>query len=218
MLAELLYGQSGKTLTDLNFFIPDIHFPPLRVIKADTHIVKSHFPFSYGLDSSKYKKVIYIIRNPKDVAGSYYRYLGYHGYQGDFSKFLEDWLAGRIWPSSWREHIVSWIGIGSDKIPVDLCLIKYEDLISDTIGQINRVVTFLGIMKDKETIIKAIETASPDNMRKKEQMRIRTREGDPGMKFIGEAKSGSWKNKLTKDQALMIEECLSKEMKEFGYL
>jgi hypothetical protein len=56
-------------------------------------ILKTHLPFSLlppALGSTC--KVVYVARNPKDVAISYYhhnKYIRLHDYNGDFSKYWE---------------------------------------------------------------------------------------------------------------------------------
>lgn len=220
LLAEILYGKSGDSLKDIEYYIPDIHFQPLKrnVLDGDFHIVKSHSQYLRTKEMEKYKRIIYLIRDPRDVVLSHFRYMSARGYENDLDHFLMDWLAGRIWPTSWREHINSWTGIGMERNVADVCVIHYEDLLSEPISQVCKILDFIGLQKGLDAIQRAIELSSPENMRKKEKLGLRHGEDVKGMKFIGEAVNGKWKEKLNTNQVKLIEEYSFIEMKYHGYL
>jgi len=102
MLAELMYGTSGEDFHDLQYYSPEFHKKQFTkdLIVSEFHIVKSHEPLLVTKQENFYKKVIYMVRDPRDVVLSYFRYSKAHGYEGNFNDFLVDWLTGRIFPSS----------------------------------------------------------------------------------------------------------------------
>jgi len=219
ILAELLYGESGRSIKDLEYYIPDIHLnhPRRDVIDSEFNIVKSHRPFIYRENMAIYK-TIYLIRDPRDVVLSHYRYLKALRYPNDFNQFLLDWITGRIWPTSWYGHVRSWFGPGIENIKIDICVVRYEDLLSEPVVQINKIADFIGVEWTIEMINHALDKASVDNMRTREKSGLREYENTEGMKFIGEAVSGQWKNRLSSEQVNLIEEYANREMEEFGYL
>lgn len=220
VLSELLYGKSGTSLEDIERYIPDIHFRPLKhdVVKSEFHIVKSHLPYMRTSEASIYKRVIYLIRDPRDVALSHYRYTSAHGYSNDFDHFLMDWLNGRIWPVSWREHVNSWTGIGLDMNAVNICLIQYEDLLSEPVCEIQKIADFIGHQTSLNEIQRVVKLASPENMRQKEKLGLRRGEAVAGVRFIGEATNGQWQSKLSPEQVKLIKEYAGVEMKRYGYI
>ena len=53
-------------------------------------------------------KVIYILRNPKDVAVSYYHYVkifNTFSYSGDFTDFVEMFNNGQVLYGPWWQHV-----------------------------------------------------------------------------------------------------------------
>lgn len=221
ILAEILYGKSGDGLDDLQYFIPDnqVRFNLNRLVDSEFHVVKSHYPLNYSdSKTKKYNRVIYLIRDPRDVVVSHYRYMSARGYTTDFDNFLIDWVTGRIWPTSWREHVNSWIGIDSKTNDFNICIIRYEDLLSEPIAQVQKAVDIIGIEANLNTVQRALDLASAENMRNKEKLGLRKGEDVVGMKYIGEAVDGQWKAKLNSNQVKLIEEHANVEMRKYGYL
>ena len=220
ILAELLYGESGESLKDLEYYIPDIHFKSLRenVIDSKFHFIKSHNPYMVERDFGKYKKVIYLIRDPRDIVLSHYRYLKARGYTDEFHQFVYDWVTGRIWPTSWHSHINSWTGPGIENAKIELLIMRYEDLLSDTYKNVKKIMEFAGFQTNSTAIKKALKNSSITEMRKKENRGMRKGENRSEMQFIGEAKNNIWINQLTSEQAELIQQFANKEMEKFGYL
>jgi len=78
--AELLFAISPENLLEIGSFVPDVHVLPEKsaVPAANRYLVKSHFPLNsvhalppYGA----YRRVIYLIRDPRDIMLSYHRYV-----------------------------------------------------------------------------------------------------------------------------------------------
>ena len=74
-----------------------------------THMSYSQFP---AVEPSKTQaKFIYIARNPKDVAVSYYYHtLGFelYEYNGDWNDFFERFFSGEVVEGDWFEHVLGW--------------------------------------------------------------------------------------------------------------
>ena len=143
ILAELMYGEVVANLAEIEKYIPDLHFALGKkdIIQSEFHIVKSHNPYNSRFNSKIYKKVIYIIRDPRDVVISHFRYSKAHGYRNSFEDYIIDWVNGRIWPCSWQEHVHSWVGNSAENKNFNLCIIRYEDLLDDTYNNIRKLVS-----------------------------------------------------------------------------
>ena len=78
------------TLSSVNVNLIDFYKPLERLIaKPSPRIITSHMKFQYlpGEHFNKRGKVILLVRNPKDVAVSYY----YHGNKDKFLKINLTW-------------------------------------------------------------------------------------------------------------------------------
>ena len=92
LLAELLYKASGDNLRELQYYIPDIYVRTHvnDIINSKFHIVKSHEKYCKApRKMEKYKRVIYLIRDPRDVVLSHHRYHRHlRGYSEGFDSFF----------------------------------------------------------------------------------------------------------------------------------
>ena len=114
------------------------------------------------------KKVIFLCREPKDVmVSSYFHTTKRHGYhfKGGISEFIRT-----------REHgiekLVDFYKLWykNRTVPKDFLVIKYEDLKADPHQTLKTVLDFIGIQGiEAETIDKAVEFASFNNMKKLEK-------------------------------------------------
>lgn len=82
------------------------HFDRLEEEKSP-RVIKTHLPFSLLPPSvlEKRSNVIYITRNPKDVAVSWYhlnRYVNNHGYVNDFAQFWDYFERGLSMNFEWN--------------------------------------------------------------------------------------------------------------------
>ena len=219
ILTELIYGKIIDSLAEVEKYIPDLHFKPKNkdVIQSDYHIIKSHDPNNYRFSTFNYKKIIYLIRDPRDVVLSHFRYSVGRGNNRSFDDFLVDWVNGRIWPTSWQEHVNSWVGNSTTENDFKMLIIRYEDLKINTFEIISKVNNFSGLQKSNDDILSSISNASLDKMKTKEEKGLRKGEDNETMQFIGKGKSGNWKNSLSPAQIDLIYEYAKIPMKKFNY-
>ena len=121
-------------------------------------MMKSHFSYR-----TEYKNVIYIVRDPRDVATSYY----FHTKKFDkinkeetFNSFLRRFNTGKLNFGIWNEHVNSWL----NNQPTNFLLIKYEDIVRDTFGEMEKVFRFLGITFGKKKLENSINKSSFESM------------------------------------------------------
>lgn len=144
--------------------IPDLHNTDLRTVPARERVIKTHFPFD-----PRYQKIIHLIRDPRDVLASYYHYtrkvphLLYdrHDHALDLPGFSRILLRGGVWPGSLMFHTDSF-----SRHKDDTCylLVRYEDLLQSPEREFRRVLHFLKIDLEPETIGQLISHVSFDNM------------------------------------------------------
>ncbi|HET6376579.1 MAG TPA: sulfotransferase domain-containing protein [Methylocella sp.] len=219
--AGLMFRISPDSLTEIDSIVPDVHALPAKsaVPPASCYLVKSHLPFNLALPSASYRRVIYLVRDPRDVLLSYHRYSQFLShYEGGLKEFAMDWVAGRIWPCSWQEHVHSWLAPRSPAADFDLSVFHYEDFITDPKGQIRALAQALGVDTDEAWIGEIVSDTSAQAMRMRES---RGKNGiGPEFQFIGAAKAESWKERLTGedyDAISMVEEFTRGAMLRAGY-
>ena len=169
--AELLFQISPKSMTEIASIVPDVHALPEKsaVPVASRYLVKSHFPLSGIPPFGEYRRVIYLVRDPRDVMLSHHRYSRFLSkYPGDLTEFAMDWAAGRIWPCSWQEHVNSWLGPRARPAPFELTVLRYEDFVADPIGQTGVLATVLGLDPGRARIEEIVADTSADSMRGRE--------------------------------------------------
>lgn len=221
LLAEIIYGESGESLRDLGYYMPDINKPRLmkNVIEVGCHYIKAHDPLMINRRSELFKKVLYIIRDPRDIVISWFRFQSGRLYHKDFNHFFLDWISDRIYPSSWQTHVNSWTGPGIDMNDVDVCVVRYEDLLKDAFSVLKKIMTFLDLDVEPVRIREGIKKASVDKMRRKEKLGFwEDNVNLDKLQFIGPATSNQWQKILTEEQVNLIFYYSGNEMKRFGYL
>lgn len=128
--------------------------------------LKSHEYFD-----PRYKTVIYIVRDPRDVAISYYHFwvkvgLIEENYPIDdyVSRFVNGELDGF---GSWGENVGSWLGAREND--PGFLLLRYEALLDDPVRELRKVANLLSIRTTDERLNAAVELSSADRMRKSER-------------------------------------------------
>jgi hypothetical protein len=220
LLANLLYPERGATFANIHRLVLD----PTDTTKRDfermprPRVIKSHECFD-----PRFGRVIYIVRDPRDVAISQYHY---HRKimkivdDSPLENFVTRFLAGETCPhGSWGQNVVTWLG-ASEGSPRFL-LLRYEDMLADTARELAKIVTFLGISVDPEQIAQAVEKSSAARMRKLEEAQTDDCELTKGsrkdLRFVRAARSGGWRSELPESMAARIEAAWGPLMQHLGY-
>lgn len=220
VIATLQLRRPIGTLRELDYIVPDIHYPVPRrkVQKLPFQVVKSHSPLTQLAPEAAFRRVIYVVRDPRDVARSYYRFQTRLKRQSnDFNDFIRQMAVGQIWPCSWQEHVSGWL-IGAAMCPTTSVLfVRYEDFLDDPITNVARLDSFLGLNSPPDIVSMAANSTSLMEMKKKEiAANRRTIEvGEPH--FIG---SGSSQNLLRQENFSpldLLNELAGSVMRRFGY-
>ena len=217
--AAAQFGRPARSLEELDRLCPDVHArtPAGDVAGAERHLVKSHWPRCPRDGAAAYRRVIYLLRDPRDVVLSHVRYLTQLGrHAGDFDAFLADWLCGRVYPCSWGEHVVSWLGPPGPGPDCDLLRVRYEDLLARPGEQFARLLSFLGTAAG-DRLGEILADTSPEQMRRKEAAGMRAELRVAGLEFIGAARAGRWREALTDAQAGAIAAAFARPMELAGY-
>jgi hypothetical protein len=219
LLANLLSPEPPVTFSNIEQVIPDTSALSSTALKRvpRPRIVKSHEYFD-----PRYPKVIYLVRDPRDVAISLYHFRRkYRTFDDSYP--LERYVVERFLPgdmdASWGEHVGSWLG--ARRSDPRFLLVRYEDLLEDPAEQLRRMAYFLGIGASPERIALALERSTADRLRKLEKNEseswVTTRGKRQDVPFIGPGKSGGWSSSLPQTSVQGIEAAWGDLMKSLGY-
>jgi len=181
-----------------NSLIPDIHYNPNQCGNLERpRFIKSHFSYV-----KKYPNVIYIVRDGRDVAVSYYHYsikMGNIDKSVKFTGFMDEFNSGSVGPCrAWGKHVESWIGKDEDSILV----VRYEDLLEDASTQLRRILSFVDIEVRQPDLQRAVKASNFENMKSMEEKQ-QQKEGenfpgkgsaDEGKRFMRKGERGDWQD------------------------
>ena len=180
--------------------------------------------------------VIYIVRDPRNVACSVKNHFSLNNYE-EVKNFLfreNNWLGivkdkdqaimdNKIPTliSSWKTNYLSWKNKTKNYL-----LIKYENLLNDPYNEFFKISKYLEkhlkINISKEKVNKAIESCSFKNLQKLEiegKFQESTVDKDNNnVKFFHLGPENDWRKKLDKEISKAIEEQFQEEMKELKYI
>ncbi|XP_013913102.1 PREDICTED: sulfotransferase family cytosolic 2B member 1-like [Thamnophis sirtalis] len=181
-------------------------------------LLTTHLPQSVlapALKKAK-PKVIYVVRNPKDVVVSYYHFQRMAKFFPDpasFEGFLHDFMAGTVHYGSWFEHVKGWLGCQEE---LDLFCISYEELHQDLKCCVERLSAFLDhpVHPDQAELIR--EHCSFAVM--KENVMVNGTLVSPEVldfqkgQFMRKGTVGDWRNHFSPEQSARFNEKYQQEM------
>ena len=227
LLGNLIQQDDPVTFSNIESRIPEIYFNSDRSIRAlpRPRMLKSHECFQ-----PQYPHVIYIVRDPRDVAVSFYHHnVKARNIPDDYpmSSFVPRFVAGEfdIKFGSWRDNVLSWMSVRGEN--PSFMMLRYEDMKSNTAGALLQVVAFLErcsfrkIDSSSEALQRAIELSSPERMRDLEKKEagswVLTKSTRSDKPFVRTAKAGGWKSQLTTESVEAIEKAWGELMQRLGY-
>jgi hypothetical protein len=219
LLGHVLGGQEVD-FDSVRDALPPIgrHRRAPRLLPSGGRMVRSHEPLA-ALARRPDQPVIYLVRDGRDVAVSYLHHLRRVGdFDGDLAAFLPRFLAGTVDSyGSWHAHVLGAVA-ARDRGGSSLLTVRYEDLRRDTVGELTRIIRFLGIEADVGRVEAAVAANSKERMRAKEQSsRILVNQNADGSCFVRPDDSPSWQELLAPATILQFERVAGAALQAFGY-
>lgn len=212
-LIGTLYFREKMDWLSLNKF-PDCYYPDEVLLRSPfPRILKSH-----ELYDDRYQKVIYIVRDVREVVISYYYHHLRHveGLQNlPFDQFFDYFMAGEVWPGLWDSHVQSWLA-HRDKPQEGFLLLKYEDLKRDPFAEAKKITAFLNLNRSDSELKEAIEWSSFGNMRALEQKQWGN--FNPDNPFVRHGGINTWQSFLTGEQQNEMNRSFGPTLRSLGYL
>ncbi len=220
---------SDLTFDEIDNLRPELY---LHVAELDegTLLIKIHDAYSLLPDGRPLipkeatKAVLYIVRNPLDVAISFADHSSYPidkmiKVMNDNSTAVcsrNDRIANQLRQKlfTWSSHVLSWI----NNTELNFKIVRYEDLINTPVKTFTGIAKFLEFDYDPVKIEKAIRFSDFKELQRQEN-EDNFGEKPPGVKnFFRKGKTGDWKNTLTNEQIETIVNDHKEVMIKLGYL
>ena len=222
LLGNLIYPEDPITFANIESRVPEVYLFADRVLRQlpRPRILKSHEYFD-----PRYRKMIYIVRDPRDVLVSMYHY---HIKRRNFpdgypmAEFASLFVAGSqrlgFW-GSWGQHVKSWLDTHDSGN--DFLVLHYEDMLQDPRRELARIAKLLNIEPAAETLNRAVELSSAERMRSLEKQEsqewIGTKQTRQDKPFVRSATSGSWREIPDHSCLSQIEAAWAPLMRKLGY-
>ncbi|XP_052757403.1 luciferin sulfotransferase-like isoform X2 [Galleria mellonella] len=188
------------------------------IFKAPSpRFIKSHLPFSLLpptlLDTAK---VVYVARDPRDAAVSYYhhcRMMLLHGFGGDFRAFWNLFINNKVDYTPYEAHIKeAW----EKRHHPNMLFLFYEELSKDLPAAVRRVSQFLNKPVTEEQVMRLCDHLHFDNFRKNMSvnMDIFKHIGliNKDDHFIRKGKAGGWRDYFDEEMTQQAERWMKEKL------
>ena len=195
-----------------------------------TVFIKVHDAYTFLSDKSPLfppsatRGIIYIIRNPLDVAVSYANHNsctvqksieimgdGNYGLCAK-NKKLKDQLRQKI--GTWSDHVIGWTNAQEQ----DIHVVRYEDMKQSPVEAFTAAIRFAGLDFDLMAVEAAIRKSSFNELQKQEQEKGFNEKAANSPSFFRKGEIGTWREQLTPEQVKLIVANHYGVMQKFGYL
>ena len=215
LLTESLTGRMAEW-NDVNRLIPYVgdHRGGASLLPGGCRMVKTH-----DRRSGRCQRGILLVRDPRDVFVSEYKWLVRGGYNHDMDIFLEAFLKGSLSLfGTWAEHTRYWLGSELER-QGRMHLARFEDLRGDPAKIVRGILAFMDVVADDDFVDAAVASNTIERSREKEDRasardvrRFATR-----MRFVGEGSVEGWRSQLTREQLQQIEHHAGDLLEVLGY-
>lgn len=212
LLANVIAHETEQPIDfhSVHSLIPDYsmreHREYIRALPPP-RVMKSHSPFD-----RRFQRVIYLVRDGRDVMVSYYDYETKHRrFSGSFKDFL---LSPRLPYGLWADHVQSWCDAREGR---DLLFVRYEDLLQDTQPELDRMARFAGLSCAPDIVDRAVRLSAFDQMQKLEETRGRPY-GDTSYRFVRRGTAGQWHSKFDEGSKAVFKSQANSLLLELGYV
>ena len=197
--------------------------PKLRFLHPDHPERKRPHELSKGrIDFFRFRKVVLLVRDPRDVVVSMYMHRTKRGmkprFDGTLSEFLDEAVGGfdtiMEFYNCWAERQ----GLGSRVL-----IVRYEDMHADPHKELRRVVDFLGLRDaSQEVIDEAVAFSSFDNMKEMERAdrfgnsKLRPQDAnDPESFKVRKGQIGGYHDYLSDAEVSSLEKRMRKSLRAY---
>jgi hypothetical protein len=227
LIANLLHPGVSAAFSNIESRVAEIYFNPDHKLRRlpRPRLLKSHEAFH-----PNYPRVIYIVRDPRDVGVSYYHHnVKWRNIPENYpmNDFIPRFIAAEFDAAlgSWGDHVASWMAMRQGRSA--FLLLRYEEMKQNPQRELLKVAQFLQatgfphVDSSPPALARAVELSTAERMRALElreaehyaQLR-QTRLDKP---FIRNAQAGGWRSDLSPESVALIEAAWGSTMQALGY-
>ncbi|KAM8734548.1 sulfotransferase family 2, cytosolic sulfotransferase 3 isoform 1-T1 [Acanthopagrus schlegelii] len=183
----------------------------------------THFPYHLmppSFHASK-AKVIYVMRNPKDVMVSSYYFHQMAGFlkdPGTFDEFMDTFLEGKVLFGKWTDHVKSW---RHTELGDRIMYITYEEMVQDLPAVLRIMSDFLGRNLCEEVIQKIAEHCSFKAMKVNTMSNFnlvpKVLMDSDKSPFLRKGVVGDWRNHFNPEQLARFTSVIRKELENESF-
>lgn len=216
IFAGLLYGVNPAQAPDqvVQDLVPDVHYKRYYRRYSNSVFFKSHF-----FPRPDYKKVIYIVRDGRDVMVSYLRYLqALREKQGTSISFEELLFSreGLFQKKLWHEHVNAWL---DNPHGSDMMIVKYEDMLSDFSAELSKICKFIDFEVPQERLEELGQQTAFNKMRSKEARYGLNNAAWPKDKFFARrGQAGSYKDEMPEEIQKYFLQTAAETLQKLDYI
>ena len=139
LLAGVVFGVDPEFAHDalIQDLVPDVHYKSHYKRYGPIAYCKSH-----ALPQKKYRRVVYLLRDGRDVMVSYYHFLTALEGKLDFLRLVQGL---GLSPCHWHEHVEAWL---ANPHGAEMIVLRYEDLQASPVRELRRFCDFAGLKRD----------------------------------------------------------------------
>ena len=193
------------------------------------HFAKTHEAYRSAIGGARFPpdgpaSVVYLVRNPLDVAVSYAHHL-----QLPLDRTIQ-WMDNpaadeapaarsirKLLPNpltTWSSHVSSWLAQRDMRMHV----VRYEDLLADPHAGFGAIVRFAGLAWDEARLDRAVKQAAFPRLQAQEVEADYCERQPTAPSFFRAGVAGSWRTALTREQVSALVGAHGPVMQRLGYL
>lgn len=215
MVAAMQRPDADVDFATVSVLTPDIHECGLRQLEAtpSPRFVKTHEPWD-----SRYERGVYVVRDPRAVLVSLYRYMQKHRSLSTgttISQFANRFLRGDVPYGRWDEHVAGWL-----HGPSGVLIVEYGDLRRRTADHLTSIAATLGLQVDEQRIERAMRQGDLTRMRQVEE---RDADHTPQLRhtrrdvpFVRAGRVEGWREEVPENVACAVVDQFGETMAEVG--
>ena len=180
-------------------------------------VFKSHL--SYRKIPKGPCKYIYVARDGKDVAVSYYHFYTTHmGFKGTFGEFFERFLKGEVHYGSWFKHVRRWWEHRDDP---HVLFLRYEELTADLPSTLRKIAAFCGLEIAPQRWPDILERCGFAFMKQHESQfdpltAMLYEQGFQPNSHLRKGQAGAWDDQLSLQQARRFDQTFHRRLGDTG--
>lgn len=193
LVASLMYGLDPELAPDtlIQELVPDVHYKKVFKRFQTPTFFKTHL-----LPQPEYRRVINIVRDGRDIIASsryFISVLGGNVAEGDTID-----LPTQLGFGAWHDHIEAW---HANPFGAVMLVVRYEDLIDDCVGQLERMADFVGVAPSRQRLAAIASATTAERMKARERRVQWDNSSWPKDRpFIRQGRKGGFREELTPDQ------------------